>query len=57
MTEAFIMERGGSITTRDLEQAMKNPAGGLPNIWRDLRRAKLTLAGFLRTFSNMFKVR
>ncbi len=57
MTEAFVLERGGSISTRELEQAMKRPGGGLPNVWRDLRRAKLTLAGFLRTFSNMFKVR
>ena len=57
MTEAFVLERGGAISTRDLEQAMKSPGGGLPNVWRDLRRAKLTLAGFLRTFSNMFKVR
>ena len=53
--QAYIVENGGQIRTRDLEQTMKSGMG-LPGVWLTLRRAKLTLAGFLRTFRNIFKV-
>jgi len=52
--EAYIVENGGEIRTSDLEARMKGRE--LPGIWLTIRRAKLTLSGFLRTFRNMFKV-
>src|SRR6056297_2341793 len=48
--QAYIVENGGQIRTRDLEATMRN-GQGLPGIWLTLRRAKLTLAGFLRIYS------
>ena len=53
--QAYIVENGGQIRARDLEATMRN-GQGLPGIWLTLRRAKLTLNGFLRIFGNMFRV-
>ena len=53
--QAYLVENGGQMRTRDLEATMRN-GQGLPGIWLTLRRAKLTLPGFLRTFRNIFKV-
>ena len=53
--QAYLVENGGQMRTRDLEATLRN-GQGLPGIWLTLRRAKLTLAGFLRTFRNIFKV-